>query len=125
GSGEPADRAWHPGAELQHLDAARLLLDEQRPGAGGAQHLHAVHLGVPAAQVRTRGVGFEVMTQEGAQRPPPTYRWTGTRMMRRFVKTVSAVLAGCAALISLGAEASAQEIQLTGPLAGAPAVRQL
>lgn len=46
-------------------------------------------------------------------------------MMRRFVKTVSAVLAGCAALASLGAEASAQEIQLTGPLAGAPAVRQL
>jgi hypothetical protein len=46
-------------------------------------------------------------------------------MMRRFVKTVSTVLAGCAALISLGAEANAQEIQLTGPLAGAPAVRQL
>ena len=46
-------------------------------------------------------------------------------MMRRFVKTVSTVLAGCAALISLGAEANAQDIQLTGPLAGAPAVRQL
>lgn len=46
-------------------------------------------------------------------------------MMRRFVKTVSAVLAGCAALVSLSATASAQEIQLTGPLAGAPAVRQL
>jgi len=46
-------------------------------------------------------------------------------MMRRFVKTVSAALAGAAALISLSATASAQEIQLTGPLAGAPAVRQL
>jgi hypothetical protein len=46
-------------------------------------------------------------------------------MMRRFVKTVSAVLAGCAALVSLSAAATAQEIQLTGPLAGAPAVRQL
>jgi hypothetical protein len=43
-------------------------------------------------------------------------------MMRRFVKTVSAVLAGCAALVSLvslPAAANAQEIQLTGPLAGA------
>lgn len=46
-------------------------------------------------------------------------------MMRRFVKTVSALLAGCAALVSLSAAANAQEIQLTGPLAGAPAVRQL
>ncbi len=46
-------------------------------------------------------------------------------MMRRFVKTVSAVLAGCAALVSLSAAANAQEIQITGPLAGAPAVRQL
>ncbi len=46
-------------------------------------------------------------------------------MMRRFVKTVSALLAGCAALVSLSATANAQEIQLTGPLAGAPAVRQL
>jgi hypothetical protein len=49
-------------------------------------------------------------------------------MMRRFVKSVSAVLAGSAALVSLSAAprtANAQEIQLTGPLAGAPAVRQL
>lgn len=46
-------------------------------------------------------------------------------MMRRFVKTVSAVLAGCAALVSLSAVAEAQEIQLTGPLAGAPAGRDL
>lgn len=55
--------------------------------------------------------------------------------MRRFVKTVpvtasgwryaAAVLAGCAALASAGATANAQEIQLTGPLAGAPAVRKL
>jgi hypothetical protein len=43
--------------------------------------------------------------------------------MRRFVKAVSAVLAGCAALVSLSAAANAQEIQITGPLAGAPAVR--
>jgi hypothetical protein len=46
-------------------------------------------------------------------------------MMRRFVKTVTALLAGCAALVSVNGEAAAQEIQLTGPLAGAPAVRQL
>lgn len=46
-------------------------------------------------------------------------------MKRRFVKSVSAVLAGCAALLSFSATSSAQEIQLTGPLAGAPAVRQL
>jgi hypothetical protein len=38
---------------------------------------------------------------------------------------VLAGLAGCAALTALSAEASAQEIQLTGPLAGAPAVRKL
>jgi hypothetical protein len=44
--------------------------------------------------------------------------------MRRFVKIVGAVLAGCA-LASVGATANAQEIQLTGPLAGAPAVRHL
>lgn len=44
-------------------------------------------------------------------------------MMRRFAKTVSAVLAGCAALVSLSVTASAQEIQVTGPLAGAPALR--
>src|SRR4051794_22930275 len=58
-------------------------------------------------------------------------------MMRRFVKSVRASrlgrfggvmlagVAGCAALTAFSAEASAQEIQLTGPLAGAPAVRQL
>lgn len=46
-------------------------------------------------------------------------------MMRRFVKTVGAVLAGVTALVSLGETANAQEIQLTGPLAGAPAVRKL
>lgn len=45
--------------------------------------------------------------------------------MRRFVKIVAAVLAGCAALASAGATANAQEIELTGPLAGAPAVRKL
>ncbi len=46
-------------------------------------------------------------------------------MMRRFVKTVSALLAAGAALVSLSTSAQAQEIQLTGPLAGAPAVRKL
>jgi hypothetical protein len=45
--------------------------------------------------------------------------------MRGFVKTVSAVFAGIAALVSLDTAANAQEIQLTGPLAGAPAVRKL
>jgi hypothetical protein len=45
--------------------------------------------------------------------------------MRRFVKIVAAVLAGCAALASAGATANAQEIQLTGPLAGAPAVHEM
>jgi hypothetical protein len=49
-------------------------------------------------------------------------------MMLRFAKTVTAMLAGAAAfasVVSFAAPASAQEIQLTGPLAGAPAVRQL
>lgn len=63
-------------------------------------------------------------------------------MMRRFVKAVrtprptsglsrrvgSAVLAGLAACVSLATAAGtaeAQEIQITGPLAGAPAVRKL
>lgn len=46
-------------------------------------------------------------------------------MMRRFVKTVGAVLAGVTAMVSLSSAAQAQEIQLTGPLAGAPAVRKL
>lgn len=46
-------------------------------------------------------------------------------MMRRFVKTVGAVAAAVAALVSLSETANAQEIQLTGPLAGAPAVRKL
>lgn len=57
-------------------------------------------------------------------------------MMRRFVNNLCAsrlpqlrrgmfaVLAGCTALMAT-ASAEAQEIQLTGPLAGAPAVRQL
>jgi hypothetical protein len=57
-------------------------------------------------------------------------------MMRRFVNNLCAsrlpqlrrgmfaVLAGCTALAAT-ATAEAQEIQLTGPLAGAPAVRQL
>lgn len=56
--------------------------------------------------------------------------------MRRFVnrlcesglrwarKGVVAGLAGCA-LLGMSAEAGAQEIQITGPLAGAPAVRKL
>jgi hypothetical protein len=57
-------------------------------------------------------------------------------MMRRFVNNLFAsgvrrarkgVVAGLAgiALLGLSAEASAQEIQITGPLAGAPAVRKL
>jgi hypothetical protein len=48
-------------------------------------------------------------------------------MMRRFVQslcTMGAVLTGCALLMT-AAPAEAQEIQLTGPLAGAPAVRKL
>ncbi len=52
---------------------------------------------------------------------------TGTGMMRRFVQslcTVVAGLTGCALLMT-AAPAEAQEIQLTGPLAGAPAVRKL
>src|SRR3954470_15537746 len=46
-------------------------------------------------------------------------------MMRRFVKGLLAGLAGWAALTAVSAGAQAQEIQLTGPLAGAPAVRKL
>src|SRR5262245_22181837 len=49
-------------------------------------------------------------------------------MMRRFVSNACGMLlAGAAALaaVALSSPAEAQEIQLTGPLAGAPAVRQL
>ena len=46
-------------------------------------------------------------------------------MKRRFVKNVCAALAAGAALAALSGEVQAQEIQLTGPLAGAPAVRKL
>jgi len=42
-------------------------------------------------------------------------------MMRRFLTVLAVLLGMCAA----GGVANAQEIQLTGPLAGAPAVRQL
>jgi hypothetical protein len=61
---------------------------------------------------------------------------TGTWMMRRLVKNLCALglrrfhgrvlsaVAGCAVLVA-SATAQAQEIQLTGPLAGAPAVRKL
>ncbi len=45
-------------------------------------------------------------------------------MKRRFVRTVLAALAVSAALSAAGA-ADAQELQLTGPLKGAPAVRHL
>ena len=48
-------------------------------------------------------------------------RPTGKRTMRRFVL---AALTGCT-LLGLTSVAAAQEIQLTGPLAGAPAVRKL
>jgi hypothetical protein len=53
----------------------------------------------------------------------------GTKTMKQFVR--GALVAGCAlssfgAVLALGeSEALAQEIQLTGPLAGAPAVRAL
>ena len=47
--------------------------------------------------------------------------------MRRFVQGLCSVLAGLSgcALLMAASPAEAQEIQLTGPLAGAPAVRQL
>jgi hypothetical protein len=47
--------------------------------------------------------------------------------MRGFVKTVSAFLAAAAAMVSFttASNSNAQEIQLTGPLAGAPATRKL
>lgn len=51
----------------------------------------------------------------------------GEGMMRRFVQglcSVLAALSGCALLMA-ASPAEAQEIQLTGPLAGAPAVRKL
>lgn len=49
-------------------------------------------------------------------------------MMRRFVKGFRSLLLGVAAFAAVEAatvDASAQEIQLTGPLAGAPPVRKL
>jgi hypothetical protein len=45
-------------------------------------------------------------------------------MKRRFVSTFFSVLAAAAVLTTFG-RAQAQELQLTGPLKGAPAVRQL
>ncbi len=45
-------------------------------------------------------------------------------MTRRFVKALMATVAG-ACLLSLATAAQAQEIQLTGPLKGAPATRNL
>jgi outer membrane beta-barrel protein len=45
-------------------------------------------------------------------------------MKRRFVRMVLAAVA-CAGLLSAAGAAQAQEIQLTGPLKGAPAVRHL
>ena len=45
-------------------------------------------------------------------------------MKRRFVRTVLAAVAVAAALSATGS-ADAQELQLTGPLKGAPAVRHL
>jgi hypothetical protein len=48
-------------------------------------------------------------------------RSTKEAMMRRFLTVLAVLLGICAA----GGVANAQEIQLTGPLAGAPAVRQL
>jgi hypothetical protein len=47
-----------------------------------------------------------------------------TTMKRRFVRTVFAAATAAAMLLLVGA-AEAQEIQLTGPLKGAPAVRRL
>jgi hypothetical protein len=49
---------------------------------------------------------------------------TRTAMTRRFVKTVLTSLAVACAVSATGA-ANAQELQLTGPLKGAPAVRHL
>jgi len=48
-------------------------------------------------------------------------------MMRRFVQSLCGVVAGLTgcALLMAASPAEAQEIQLTGPLAGAPAVRRL
>src|SRR5262249_46558884 len=73
-------------------------------------------------------------------RPGPTVGFrqtTGTWMMRRFESSVSAsrvlprllgkLLAGVTAVLglTLAAPAEAQEIQITGPLVGQPAVRWL
>jgi outer membrane beta-barrel protein len=51
----------------------------------------------------------------------PTEGRTKTAMMRRLLKVMLPTLG----VLALSSEASAQEIQLTGPLAGAPAVRNL
>jgi hypothetical protein len=50
---------------------------------------------------------------------------TGKVEMKRFFRTTCAALALGSAILLPSAEAQAQEIQLTGPLAGAPAVRKL
>lgn len=72
------------------------------------------------AMVHNRGN----MTSCRGTRPGGTTA-TGTCMMRRFVtKAMLVTLTGCVGLTA-SALAEAQEIQLTGPLAGAPAVRKL
>jgi hypothetical protein len=50
---------------------------------------------------------------------------TESRLMRRIGKAMVAVLGAAAMLLIALPEAKAQEIQITGPLAGAPAVRRL
>jgi hypothetical protein len=52
--------------------------------------------------------------------------WTaGARFLRRSRRALAAGATALAALVGFAGEADAQEIQLTGPLAGAPAVRKL
>ncbi len=55
--------------------------------------------------------------------PSNTTKPLSARSLRRLAVTGSASLLALASLVGLAGNAEAQEIQLTGPLAGAPAVR--
>ncbi len=99
GHGRVREQPVEPG----HLVRPEHALHQRRPVASRALAVSADFLRIHVAEMRTE---------------------TRTAMKRRFVRTVLAALAVAAGLSAAGA-ADAQELQLTGPLKGAPAVRHL
>ena len=89
--------------QSEHVVRPRHSLHERRATSSRPVDSPADVLRIPVAQVKTE---------------------TRTAMKRRFVTAVLAVVAATG-VTSVQKSASAQEIQLTGPLKGAPAVRHL